>query len=279
MEGTVRHVSNRAIAVLALGVALGRPDGVRAQAFRTTAAEAAPKVERASAIDAEAMRALDRMGAYLRTLGTFQVRGDITTEEVLPDGQKVQLAKVADLVARKPDGLRLNVTSDREQRLFLYDGKTFTLYAPRSSFYASVAAPATISQLVDRLEDAYGIEMPFVDLFRWGTSASKSADITGATDIGPSVIDGVTCEHYAFRQDGLDWQVWIQAGDFPLPRKVVITTLTDEARPQHVAQYTWNLAPSVDSTAFTFAAPKDAKKITLAEVREQRTLSRAERKP
>ena len=60
-----------------------------------------------------------------------------------------------------------------------------------------------------------------------------------------------------FRQDGLDWQVWIQLGDYPLPRKVVLTTLTDEARPQYVATFTWNLAPSFNEAAFSVVPPKD----------------------
>ena len=37
-----------------------------------------------------------------------------------------------------------------------------------------------------------------------------------------------------------------------LPRKLVITTKTDEARPQHAVVYTWNLAPSFNEGAFTF---------------------------
>ena len=256
----MRHLRNRAIVIIALGAALGRPTSTRAQEARTVAAEPASK------IDAEAVRALEKMGAYLRTLTTFQVNAAITKEEVLLNGEKVQLASVADLIARKPDGLRLDVTSDKQQRLFQYDGKTFTLFAPRSNYYASVPAPPTIGELASKLEEAYGIDLPFVDLFRWGTPAANLSVLTGATDIGPSEIDGVTSEHYAFRQDGLDWQIWIQQGDFPLPRKLVITTLTDDARPQFVSVYTWNLAPSVDSTAFTFVPPKDAKKIKFADV-------------
>jgi hypothetical protein len=77
----------------------------------------------------------------------------------------------------------------------------------------------------------------------------------------------VTCQQYAFRQDGLDWQIWIQNGDFPLPRKVVLTTTTDDARPQYVATYTWNLAPSFSNDAFTFTPGKDAKRITIAQWR------------
>ena len=57
-------------------------------------------------------------------------------------------------------------------------------------------------------------DMPLVDLFLWG-SPQSTADryITSAIDIGPSSVDGTTCEQYAFRQDGLDWQIWIQQGN------------------------------------------------------------------
>jgi hypothetical protein len=79
-------------------------------------------------------------------------------------------------------------------------------------------------------------------------------------------VDGTTCEQYAFRQDGLDWQIWIQQGDYPLPRKLVLTTMTDDARPRHSQILTWNLAPSFNDAAFTFEPPKDAQKITIAEV-------------
>ena len=140
------------------------------------------------------------------------------------------------------------------------------MWAPRVKYYATAPAPATIIDLVDTLDAKFDIEVPFVDLFRWGTPESDVADITDATDIGPVSINGVTCEQYAFRQKGLDWQVWIQNGDFPLPLKLVLTTTTDEARPEHSSLYTWNLAPSYNDKAFVFDPPADAKKITFAEV-------------
>jgi Predicted periplasmic protein (DUF2092) len=87
-----------------------------------------------------------------------------------------------------------------------------------------------------------------------------------ADDIGPSAVDGVTCEQYAFRQEGVDWQIWIQLGEFPLPRKLVIRTLTDDAKPQHSEILTWNLAPSFSENAFTFDSPADARRITIAQV-------------
>jgi hypothetical protein len=86
-------------------------------------------------------------------------------------------------------------------------------------------------------------------------------------DAGPAVIDGTTCQHYVFRQDDIDWQIWIQKGDYPLPRKVVITTKTDDARPQHSAEYQWDLAPSFNDAAFTFNPPKGALRVVLEDSR------------
>ena len=102
------------------------------------------------------------------------------------------------------------------------------------------------------------------DHFNWGSTDEAPKKITAAVAVGPSAVDGVTCEHYAFRQEGVDWQIWIQLGDFPLPHKLVITTLDDEARPQHTDTLTWNLAPSFNNEAFVFDPPQDAKRIVFA---------------
>jgi hypothetical protein len=250
----MRHLGHGAGLVLALATF---PTLVSAQT--ATPATVTP------AIEPEAMAALNSMGAYLRTLKAFQVRAATTTEDVLDDGEKVQYAAVTDLLAQAPNRLRVEVVSDRQERMYFYDGKTFTLFAQRVGYYATVPAPPTTVELVDRLDEKYGIEVPLVDLFRWGGPRASAADIKSAADIGPSVVEGTTCEHYAFRQPGLDWQIWIQQGDYPLPRKLVLTTLTDEARPQHTAVYTWNATPSFNDAAFTFDPPSDAQKIVLAE--------------
>ena len=62
--------------------------------------------------------------------------------------------------------------------------------------------PSTIVELADTLEDKYDIEMPFVDLFRWGTPEADATTSPAPPTSGRSNIDGVTCEQYAFRQKG-----------------------------------------------------------------------------
>jgi hypothetical protein len=213
--------------------------------------------------DPEAIKTLESMAAYLRTLEAFQVRSETSRDEVLDDGQNVTFGGVVDVLVERPNRVRAEVTSDKQQRLYLSDGTDFTIWARRVNYYASIPAPRTLRSLADTLADKYNLEIPLADLFYWG-ERKDTDDIVGAIDIGASQVDGVTCEHYAFRQEGVDWQVWIQQGAHPLPRKLIITTTTDPARPQFRSVMTWNLAPSYNDAAFTFVPPRDAKRITLA---------------
>ena len=215
--------------------------------------------------DTSAIKALERMSAYLRSLPAVQVKAQITREEVLTNGEKIQTASESELIARKPDRLRLEVRNQKQPREMYYDGKKFSMFAPRLKYYSTVDAPATIGALLDSLEDKFELDLPLVDLLRWGTDRGNTDEVWGAREVGPAVVDGVPAEQYAFRQNGLDWQLWIQSGEFPLPLKVVLTTMTDASRPQYSAQYKWNLAPSFNEAAFAFEAPADAKPIKLAE--------------
>lgn len=244
-----------------------RTGAVVALVVAATALGGSPAAAQQAVMDTSAMNALRRMGDYLGRLTEMQVTATISKEDVLTDGQKVQTSFTADMVAVRPNRLRVAVDGDRQQRLLLYDGKTFTVYAPKLKYYASAPAPASIIQLADTVEDRFNMELPLVDLFRWGTPQASWLDIRSARDLGPSAVEGVTCQHYAFRQDGLDWEVWIQNGEHPLPRKVVLNTLTDDARPQYTATYAWNLAPSYSNESFTFVAPPDANAIPFSQVR------------
>ena len=227
------------------------------------AADKPKRVERAPVRDPAAIQALDRMGAFLRSQQHFTVRTKTTTDFVVGSGQKVQLSARGELDVDKPDHLRAEQVSDRKQREFFYDGKTFTVYSPKMGYYASVAAPPTIVQLIDTLQARYGLELPLVDLFRWGTPSADESAITSAFLVDSTTVDGAVVDQYAFRQPGLDWQVWIQRGPISVPLKIVLTTTDDPALPEHTIAMTWDLDAKHDATAFTFRPPPDARPIAM----------------
>ena len=224
--------------------------------------QAAPKV--AAALDAKAIEALSAMGKYLRSLKSFTVHADTTIDEVLTTGQKLQFAGTLDYSVQQPNRLRAEVNTDRRHRQFFYDGKTLTQYAPRMKYYATVAAPGTIGEALQVVDQKYDLEIPLADLFLWGTDKSGIEDIKDATLIGPARIAGKDCDHYAYRQANVDWQVWIQRGAQPLPCKMVITTTDEPSQPQYTAVLQWDLAPKLGNAAFAFVPPKDAKQIGIA---------------
>lgn len=243
---------------------------VLAAAFLVAAAagpaQQAPAGAAPPAVEPTVLAALERMGAYLRTLNSFEVQSQTTLDEVLESGQKLQFDGAIRLRARRPDRLWAEVVSDRKTREFFYDGKTFTIYGPRNKFYATVPAPATLREMVAAVEEKYGIVLPLADLFRWGTDPLRRETIRAAINVGPATVNGTPCDHLAFRDEGIDWQVWIQKGDSPLPRKLVITTTDDEAQPQYVAVLSWNLAPALNDKMFTFEPPPGSNRIAIREV-------------
>ena len=250
-----------AILVLVAGAILWASFGSNILAKMGQPPQAAPQAKEDANIDPAAIDTVKKMGTYLRSLKVFQVEGDITHDDVLDDGLIIQSSSKVDMLAAKPNRLRAEVTSDDKHRLYLYDGKTFSAWGKLNNYYATVAAPPTIPELFKQVQEKFDIELPLIDLFKWGTNEDDINKIQTAIDAGPTTVEGVTCEQYAFHQEGVDWQIWIQLGDYPLPRRLVITTLTDEARPQHTITMTWNLAPSFNDAAFVFDPPPDARRI------------------
>src|SRR5262249_27356598 len=78
---TTRFLAVTTVAGLALAVGIG-----------SGGAQAKPAKP---AIDPDAMEALKKMGAFLRDQQKFTVRSDMTTDDLLPSGQKVQFEGTA----------------------------------------------------------------------------------------------------------------------------------------------------------------------------------------
>lgn len=247
------------LALSLLALAFAAP-GLRAQ---TTAAQPA------NAVDPAAVQALKAMGAHLQTLKRFHVSTELTGERVLADGQKLQHTASATMDVERPNRLRARMWSARTERELLYDGKTVTLYTPAQKYYSSVQFSGTLSELVDKLKDRYAIEIPLSDLFLWGTADAPLDKIESAMNAGQDFIDEDLCDHYAFRQGTLDWQIWISAGGKPLPRKLVITNRTDEARPQSVSLIDWNMKPTFGVSTFTFKPVAGARKVEIVARKSQ----------
>ena len=215
----------------------------------------------ANAVDPGSIKALKDMGAYLQTLKRFHVSTEVTGERVLADGQKLQHTAAASMDVERPNKIRAVMHSARSSREIIYDGKNITLYTPAQKYYSTAEFGETLGDLIGKLEQRYAVEIPLSDLFLFGTPAAPLDKIESAMNAGQDFIGNELCDHYAFRQGKIDWQIWIATGSKPLPRKTVIINRADEARPQAVSFIDWNLKPTFKDSVFKFTPPKGATKI------------------
>jgi hypothetical protein len=216
-------------------------------------------------IEDGAIDAIKEMSAYLMSAKTLAITSQGSMDAVTNDGQRIQLDGTTTYKVRRP-GFVIDYSSDIKSRRFIYDGKNFTVYSPKLGFYATAPAPSTNREVLDTIYNKFGIALPLEDLFRWGDGSNKDRiqALKSAYEVGSATVDGVPTDHFAFREADVDWEVWIQKGSQPLPRKFVIVDRTDPTRPTFTARLSWQVNPSFTDADFTFVPDANAKRIQLA---------------
>ena len=257
---------------IGLALALATVQGAAAQDAGQRSGAAMPEfaqddpIANEGVIEDGAIDALKEMSTFLMSANTLGITSQGSLDVVTNDGQRIQLDGVTTYKARKPAGFVVDYQSDIKSRKFMYDGKTFTIYSPKLGYYSSVPAPGTNKEVLDTIYSKFGIQLPLEDLFRWGdgTNADRIAALKSAYEVGTATIDGVETDHFAFREADVDWEVWVQKGDQPWPRKLVIVDRTDPARPTFTARLTWQLNPAYTDADFAFVPDANAKRIQIA---------------
>jgi len=215
-----------------------------------------------SDVDSEAIDLLRRTTDYLAGFKQFRVDTDTTIECVLETGQKLQFDHRASTTVQRPDKMRAERVGDLIRQIFYYDGKSLTMSLPDDGYYATEAAPPTMEAMLDFARHSLDIIAPAGDLVYKNAFERLTEDLTTAFVVGKSVVRGVRCDHIAFRNPEVDWQIWIQEGDKPLPRKFIVTSKRMAQSPQFVVELLkWEEAPKVTEAMFNFVPSKNQTQI------------------
>ena len=221
-----------------------------------------PAQSQPSGIQPEAEKLLQRMGDYLASRQQFAVNTENSIEVVLKSGQKVQFDGPATAIVSRPNKMRAHRKNDLANQEFLYDGNTLTLYSPKEKLYAAVSAAGTLEEMLDFAREKLDIVAPASEFLYKNAADKMLKEATAGFVVGQRVVAGVKCTQLAFRGDEVDWQVWVEDGAKPLPRKFILTSKKVAGEPQMtVLVKSWDLAPKIAKGEFTFTPPKDVKKI------------------
>lgn len=207
---------------------------------------------------------LKSMTDYLGSQKTLSASFESDIEIITPELQKIQFTSSGQMKLSRPDKLRVRRTGGYTDIDLVYDGKTISLYGNDAKSYVQAEAPGTIDQMIAAMQARSGLGMPGTDLILSNAYDELMATTTEGKHIGQGVIDGVECEHLAFRTPETDWQIWIEPGAKPVPRKYVITSKTMTGAPQYTLRIRdWKTDAFADADTFVFKPPGGANKIDL----------------
>jgi hypothetical protein len=230
---------------------------------------AAGPVMSAEGIDPETDKILKSMSSYLGGTKVFSMNADIDFEIVADNGQKIQYNSFATVVVERPAKFRIRRKGMFADMEFIFNGKTLTLHGKNLNVYAQKEVSGTIDDAIRAYELEGGIPTPGADLLFADPHAILSSGVESSAYNGIAYVNGVECHHLTFREDKFDWQLWVQAGDEPLPMKYVITSKWYTGAPQYEISFRdWNRKPLIKGDQFTFNVPKGAIRLDTMSVNE-----------
>ncbi len=235
-----------------------KPDAAATQPAGSPEAATEPAQKSAENLrDPEALAELKRATDFLAALPRFKVEITAAYDVIQKDGRRLQFEKEGTISLQRPDRIFAETRlDDGRHRKLWYDGKTLSIAELSKNVHTQTKAPPTIDEMLDMLEGLLGTPLPLADLFYNDLSPleqrAEEADI-----VEDSLVDGRPCTHLAFRGETVDWQMWIEQGDRPFVRKVVITYREQPGSPQYVAWLDdWQTPKRFSDAEFAFKAPK-----------------------
>jgi hypothetical protein len=194
---------------------------------------------------------LRSMGDYLKTAKQLSFHAEITFDDMLLSGQKIQYSASNDIAVHRPGNVYAESQGDQGNMRFWYDGKKMVLQNESIGVYAEVPVPATIDAAMDHLMEKFGFSPPLVDFIYQDPYRTLIENVEFGFYVGLHYVDGIRCHHLAFVQNNIDWQVWIEDGNQMVPRKLTITYKNEPESPQYIAVLSeWDLNARLPDALF-----------------------------
>ncbi|BAQ59866.1 hypothetical protein GM3708_272 [Geminocystis sp. NIES-3708] len=195
---------------------------------------------------------------FLKSKSSFTVTMDITYDNVLESGSKVQYSGYQKVEVQKPNFLHTDYVGDQGNKHFYYDGKNFTLFSPDLKVFATKKAPATLDELVNNIEEKHGFTIPMSNLLVNNPCNVLESATEDPLYIGSDLVNRVENDHILIVTEDWDGQLWISQTEPPLISKILLTYKKLPNSPQYTVLFSdWNFESSIPKETFIFKPMKD----------------------
>lgn len=243
---------------------------VTALAILVSLGAAAHGADTAPPVAPDARKAVEAMGQTLAD-GGFSFHEQTIREYVDATGQPLHIFHTAEVTVRRPDRLAVDATGDDGKTRIAFDGKTLVLYSVNANRYASLTVPGPIEQMLREASEKMGMDFPLADFLAERPAAAFLAGVSYGRVVGTASVDGVPCLHTLFAQPpGIELELWTEANDHALPRRLVVTYRSLPGEPRFIAIMSdWKLGITPPDAVFEFQVPADATKVGIEQEKRQ----------
>lgn len=215
--------------------------------------------------DPQARAIIRRMAEHLAQAQHFSVSIRASYDVVQNSGETFEFGENRTVTLSRPDRLRIETQeSDGHRELVIYDGKALSMADVDANAYGQIEIVGTLDQTIRSMVRDIGVRLPLAMLLVSTLPAELDRRIQSATYVERNMLTGVPIDHLAAQAESVDFQAWVEAGETPLLRRVVITYKTAEGKPQYRADLSdWNFSPDVSPALFTFTPPADYERLPI----------------
>jgi len=221
--------------------------------------------QQATKTEPDPRQILHSMCDFLKSQEQFSYKAEVEDDQVYQGGKKLQYTINMETFVHRPDRLRVNAEGDLVDKQFFFNGQTITLYDKDRNVYGMLDVPPDIESALDKASREFGVRVALTDLASPKLCELLDQKIKHSLYVGMSKVRGIPAHHLSFDGDAVQVQVWIAAGDKPLPVKVVLTHKNEPASPQWAAYLSdWNFSQDLKDNLFAFVPPEGAEQIKFA---------------
>lgn len=212
--------------------------------------------------DARAVEVLKQMAAHKSSLDQVIIKGVTLTDARLGGGLMVSNSEEVLVSINRPGAMLISSFDGETKKSLYFNNGQLTVHNSTRNLYAQASIPDDIDAAAEFALEELDIEAPLLDMIYKDASVhllGSDETILYLTD--KARVGGTDCHHLAIRGAEVDVQLWVEEGDRPVARKIMIVSKWEGGSPRFTANLDWDTSPEFEPGFFEFKAPKDAMKI------------------
>jgi hypothetical protein len=208
-------------------------------------------------IDPQAAEILQNMSYFLGSKDEYTFKAEVMFDQLVNSNRKIQYSAEQKVYLKKKGNMTIEYVSDLGGYKLWFDNGMVTILELPTNLVSTATLPATIDQALKKLKEQYNFTPSLSDFLFINTFRALTENVTSGSYFGTSKILGVRCDHLAFVQNDIDWQIWVEVGKRQIPRKLVITYKELPGQPQFIAiMKHWVIDEPITNFAFKADIPK-----------------------